>query len=77
MKTFLALILKLFLFAGILGSANQFFIFAGEKKGLLSAKFSNEEIHKPSIKEIENIYSQNNLRFTIYNSPKFGKPEQR
>ena len=77
MRTFLALILTLFLFAGILGSANEFFIFAGEKKGLLSVKFSNEEIHKPSIKEIENISSQNNLRFTIYNSLKIGKPEQR
>lgn len=77
MRTFLALILTLFLFAGILGSANEFFIFAGEKKGLLSAKFSNQEIQKPSIKEIENISSQNNLRFTIYNSLKFGKPEQR
>ncbi|BDQ02168.1 MAG: hypothetical protein KatS3mg036_0521 [Ignavibacterium sp.] len=77
MRTFLALILTLFLFAGILGSANEFFIFAGEKKGLLSAKLSNEEIRKPSIKEIEDLSSKNNLRFTIYNSLKFGKPEQR
>ncbi|AFH49522.1 Hypothetical protein IALB_1815 [Ignavibacterium album JCM 16511] len=77
MRTFLALILTLFLFAGILGSANEFFIFAGKKKGLLSAKLSNEEIHKPSIKEIEDLSSKNNLRFTIYNSLEFGKPEQR
>lgn len=77
MRTFLAFILTLFLFVGILGSANEFFIFAGEKKGLLSAKFSNEEIPKPSIKEIENLSSKNNLRFTIYNSIKFGEPEQR
>ncbi|MFN3694285.1 MAG: hypothetical protein ACK4UV_04690 [Ignavibacterium sp.] len=46
MRTFLALILTLFLFAGILGSANEFFIFAGEKKGLLSAKLSNDELKK-------------------------------
>lgn len=77
MRTFLALILTFFLFAGIIGSASEFFIFAGKKNGLLSAKFTNEEIQKPSIKEIENISSQNNLRFTIYNSLKFGKPEQR
>ncbi|MGQ9799650.1 MAG: hypothetical protein ACUVRG_10260 [Ignavibacterium sp.] len=77
MRTFLALILTLFLFAGIRGSANEFFTFAVEKKGLLSTKFSNEEIHKPSIKKIENLSSQNNLRFTIYNSLNFGKPEQR
>jgi hypothetical protein len=77
MRTFLALILTIFLFAGILGSASEIFIFAGEKKGLLSAKFSNDDIKKPSIKEIEDISSKNNLRFTIYNSIKFGKPEQR
>ncbi len=77
MRTFLALILTLFLFAGILGSANEFFIFAGERKGLLSAKLSNEELKKLSIKEIEEISSRNNLKFTIYNSLKIGNPEQR
>lgn len=77
MRTFLALILTLFLFAGILGSANEFFIFAGERKGLLSAKLSNEELKKLSIKEIEEISSRNNLKFSIYNSLKIGKPEQR
>lgn len=77
MRTFLVIILTLFLFAGILGSANEFFIFAGERKGLLSAKLSNEELKKLSIKEIEEISSRNNLKFTIYNSLKIGKPEQR
>ncbi|MEJ5263213.1 MAG: hypothetical protein WHT45_11065 [Ignavibacterium sp.] len=77
MRIFLTLILTLFLFAGIIGSANEIFIFAGEKKGLLSAKFSEDEIKRPSIREIEDLSSKNNLRFTIYNSTKFGKPEQR
>lgn len=77
MRTFLALILTVFLFAGILGSANEFFVFAGEKKGLLSAKLANEEMQRPSIKEIEEISSKNNIRFTIYNSLKIGRPEQR
>ncbi|MCA2005133.1 MAG: hypothetical protein LDL01_04985 [Ignavibacterium sp.] len=77
MRTFLAFILTVFLFAGILGSANEFFIFAGEKKGLLSAKLANEEVQRPSIREIEDISSRNNLRFTIYNSLKIGSPEQR
>ncbi len=77
MRTFIALILTLFLFAGILGSANEYFIFAGERKGLLSAKLSNQEMRKLSIREIEDISSKNNMRFTIYNSLSFGKPEQR
>lgn len=77
MRIFLTLILTLFLFAGIIGSANEIFLFAGEKKGLLSAKFSDDEIKRLSIKEIEDLSSKNNLRFIIYNSIKFGKPEQR
>lgn len=77
MRTFLALILTLFLFAGILGSANEFFIFAGEKRGLISAKLSDEELKKLSIREIEDISSRNNLKFTIYNSLNIENPEQR
>lgn len=77
MRTFLASILTIFLFAGIIGSANEFFIIAESQQKTVTGKLFSEEVKKPSIKEIEDISSKTNLRFTIYNSLKFGKPEQR
>lgn len=77
MRTFVALILTLFLFAGIIGSANEFFIFADSKKSTISGRLGGDEVKRPSIRELEEISSKNNLRFTIYNSLKFGNPDLR
>ena len=67
-RVILSFILTLFLFAGLIGTANFMFSTSNEDEHYIAAQVFEKKDNKPSIKEIESVTAANNYRFTSANA---------
>ena len=66
-RVLLSFILTLFLFAGLIGTANFMFNYADLKDQNVIAQVSEKKDTRLSIKEIESVTASDNFRFTAEN----------